>query len=307
MMNALQTCVAVAQAGSFSKVARAQGVAVSSITRKIDAVEAELDTALFHRSSRRVVPTEAGEQFLLRAKAILADLADAKADLTASQAEPRGLLTVTAPAAFGRRHVAPAVIEFLKRHPSLEVDLHLSDQIVDLSEQRIDVAVRLGGTPSSELVATRLAPLHRLACASPDYLKRHGRPASPADLREHNCLTKVSLPVPQGWWTFRGFHRNQPLPVRGSLRTDDAETLLQAALAGLGIAHLASWLVSDAIREKRLVPLLTEFEAPDKAAPAIHAVRMPGRSHVAKVQLFIAHLRETFGEVPYWDQGWRRR
>ena len=302
MIDALPTFVAVAEAKTFSEVARVQGVAVSSVTRRIDALESEFGAKLFHRSSRRVLLTDAGEQFLARAKSVLADLADAKESLTAFSAEPRGLLTVTVPAAFGRRHVTPAVVDFLKQYPAIEVDLHVSDQIVDLSERRVDVAIRIGSLPSSDLVATRLAPLRRLVCASPAYLKRKGRPARPLDLLAHNCLTVASSPTPPGWWSFAGVNKGLPLPVKGNLRTDDTESLLQAALAGMGIIHLSTWLVSDAIRARRVVALFPETQSAKKLAPGIHAVRMPGRSHATKAQLFIAHLRKVFGEVPAWDR-----
>jgi DNA-binding transcriptional LysR family regulator len=302
MIETLPTFVAVAEAGTFSEVARVQGVAVSSVTRRIDSLESEFGTKLFNRSSRRVLLTDAGEQFLVRAKSILADLADAKESLSASSAEPRGLLTVTVPSAFGRRHVAPAVIEFLKLYPLMQVDLHVSDRVVDLTETRVDVAIRIGSLPSSDLVATRLAPMRRLACASPAYLKRNGRPGGPLELLKHNCLTIASSPTPAGWWSFAGVNKGLPLAVRGNLRTDDTESLLQAALAGVGIVHLATWLVSDAIKSRRLVSLFPEAQLADKHLPGIHAVRMPGRSHTAKAQLFITHLRTVFGEVPAWDR-----
>lgn len=302
MIDSLLTFVAVADATSFSKVARLQGVAVSSITRRIDVLESELAAKLFNRSSRRVLLTDAGEQFLQRAKSILADLADAKDSVAASNAEPRGLLTVTVPSAFGRRHVTPAVTAFLKLYPALEIELHCSDQVVDLSERRVDVAIRMGSLASSDLVATRLAPLRRLVCASPAYLDANGWPASPSELLRHNCLTAASSPTPPGWWTFPGTARSLPLPVKGSLRTDDTESLLQAAIAGIGIVHLASWLVSEAIAQARLVPLFPEAVQSGSTQPGIHAVRMIGRSHDAKTKLFIAHLRKHFGDVPYWDR-----
>lgn len=304
MIDALHSFLAVATAGSFSRVAKAQAVAVSSVTRKIDWLEAEIGVRLFHRSPRRVALTDAGVQFVQRARNILAELAEAKEAVTAvDAAEPRGLLTVTAPSVFGRRHVAPAVASFLKRHPLLEIDLHASDHVIDLAEQRIDVAIRIGVLPDSDLIATPLAPLRLLACASPDYIARHGRPATPADLMQHACITMTSQPAPPPLWRFDGVNRNQPLPVRGCLRTDDKDCTLEAALAGLGIAHLATWLASDDIAAGRLVSLFPEARPPaSKIAPAIHAVRMAGRSHEAKARLFIAHLRETIGTPPFWDR-----
>ena len=176
MLDAIRTFVEVATERSFTAVAKRRDVAVSSVTRKIDALEAELGVKLLARSSRSLVLTDAGEQFLPRARNIVSEMDDAKHGLADLHADPRGLLTVTAPAAFGRRHVVPAIAEFLERYPSIEIDLHLSDERVDLMTQRVDVAIRIGLLPDSDLVATRLAPSRRLACASPDYLTRHGRP-----------------------------------------------------------------------------------------------------------------------------------
>jgi len=166
----------------------------------------------------------------------------------------------------------------------------------------LDVAIRLGVLEDSDLVATRLAPFRRIVCASPDYLARHGRPAVPADLVHHNCLSLASTPLPVGFWCFPGTNGNAPLAVRGSLRTDDTEALLLAAEAGLGIVHLASWLVGDALRDGRLVALFHDAPPARGDGPAIHAVRMPGRSHEAKARLFIDHLRVYFGSPPYWDK-----
>jgi DNA-binding transcriptional LysR family regulator len=301
MLDAIRTFIEVATDRSFTTVAKRHDVAVSSIARKIDALEAELGVKLLARSSRSIVLTDAGEQFLPRARNIVAEMDDARHGLADLHADPRGLLTVTAPAAFGRRHIVPAIAGFLQRYPLIEVDMHLSDQRVDLLAQRVDVAVRIGTLPDSDLVATRLAPLKRFVCASPDYLARHGRPETPEQLVHHNCLSFASAPPP-GWWCFAGINRDAALPVRGTLRTDDTEALLEAAVAGVGIIHLATWLVSDAVRAGKLVALFPEIPAPSKmSGSAIHAVRMPGRSHTTKAQLFIAHLKTCFGDVPYWD------
>jgi DNA-binding transcriptional LysR family regulator len=301
MIDALATFINVAGSGSFSRVARQENLSVSSITRRIDWLESQLGGKLFNRSSRRVALTDAGEQFLPHARGILADLAEAKEQLTALNADPRGLLTVTAPGVFGRRFVAPAVIDFLAKYPLLEIDLHIGDQVIDLAERRVDVAVRMGSLPDSALVATRLAPLRRLVCASPTYLKRRGQPVAPLDLLQHNCLTLASEPAPSDWWCFDGVNRSRPLPVRGNLRTDDTDTLLQAAVAGIGIVHLASWLLSDMLVSGQLVAVLRDAQPPKRALSAIHAVRMPGRSHSVKASLFIAHLRNAFGDPPFWE------
>jgi DNA-binding transcriptional LysR family regulator len=307
VLEAIRTFIEVATERSFTTVARRRDVAVSSITRKIDALEAELGARLFARSSRSLALTDAGEQFLPRARHLVSEMDDARRGLADLHAEPRGLLAITAPEAFGRRHVVPAIASFLRRYPQVEVDLHLSDRRVDLTQERVDVAIRIGLLPDSDLVATRLAPSKRLVCASPDYLARCGRPATPAQLVKHNCLTLASSASP-GWWCFAGVHRGAALPIRGTLRSDDTEALLQAAVAGIGIVHLASWMAGELVRAGQLVSLVPGVAAPPKlSASAIHAVRMPGRSHATKAPLFIAHLKNCFGDPPYWDRAQRKR
>ena len=310
MFDRLHCFIAVVEKGSLSAAALELGMAVSSVSRKIDALETELGSRLLLRSSRHVVVTDAGERFLPRARNILAELAEGKAAVQELDSEPRGLLTVTAPAAFGRLHVAPAIAHFLQRHPLLEVDLHVSDEIVDLAARRVDVAVRAGILPDSDLVASRLALQNRLLCASPAYLARHGWPTKPEDILHHHCLTVYGRTSPRGWWTFEGVNDNQALPVKGPLRCDDTDTLLHAAIGGLGIVHLASWLVSDAIVAGQLVPIFPPAPAQSASRPvarglmesAIHAVHMPGRSNQAKAQLLIRSLREYFGDPPYWER-----
>jgi DNA-binding transcriptional LysR family regulator len=303
MIDALNDFLAVAACGSFSQVAKNQAVAVSSITRKIDWLEAEVGSRLFHRSSRRVVLTDAGEQFIPRARNILNELADAKEAISSANADPRGLLSITAPAVFGRRHLMPAVASFLKRYPEVEVELHLSDQIVDLMERRIDVAIRIGSLPDSDLRATTLAPVNQVTCVSPAYLERVGKPEAPNDLLHHDCITAVSATALSGAWCYEGINKNQPLPVHGCVRTDDKEGMVQAALAGLGIVHLPSWLVFEDIQGGRLVPLFHNIPQPaQRNRTEIHAVRLPGRSHEVKAKLFIAHLQQAVGTPAYWDR-----
>ncbi len=303
MIEALKAFLAVVDTGNLSTAARALELAVSSVSRKIDWLEADLGTRLLHRSSRAVMLTDAGEQFAPRARAILAELAEARSAMSALDTSPRGPLTVTVPASFGRRHVAPAVTGFLRRYPLIELDLNVSDDIVDLAARRVDVAVRISVLPDSDLLATLLAPQRRYVCASPDYVARHGAPATPADLLAHNCLTFSTRTTPPYWWCFNGVNRNRPLPVRGTMRTDDIDAMLQAAIGGVGLVHFASWLVADAVAAGQLVPVLGPEHHPRRQAqPAIHAVRLPGRSHAVKAQLFINYLREIIGPEPYWEK-----
>lgn len=303
MLDSLQTFIEVATHGSFTAVAKRRAVAVSSITRKIDALEADLGVRLLARHSRLIMLTDAGEEFLPRARSIVADMDEARHTLADLHAEPSGVLSVTMPVAFGRRHVVPTIASFLKKYPSIEMEMHVSDHTVDLLSRRFDVAIRIGVLADSDLVATRLAPLRRLACASPDYLARCGRPQTPQALLTHNCLSYASAPLPAGLWRFPGVNRNMALPVRGSLRTDDTETLLEAAVAGIGIVHLASWLVYEKLAAGQLEVLFPDTPTmPDRQQSGIYAVRMPGRSHTAKAQLFISHLKAHIGDRPYWDR-----
>ncbi|PUA30888.1 MAG: transcriptional regulator [Cellvibrio sp. 79] len=304
MLDAIRLFIAVADTGNLSKVAKAQAMAVSSVSRKIDALETELGFQLFHRTSRVILLTDSGAEFLPRARLILEELDEAKTAISARNADPQGLLTITAPSVFGRIHLAPAVMSFLQRYPLMEIDMNVSDEILDLSVHRVDVAIRIGKLPDSDLVATQLAPFQRLVCASPRYLEKYGIPLSPLDLVNHNCLTvKGKGTTVPGLWGFAGVNRNQPLAVKGSFCSNDINFLVQAALDSVGIVHLASWLVSDAIVRGQLVCLFPDVpDIPAKIQPGIHAVRMPGRSHAAKAQLFITHLRKTFGEPAYWDR-----
>ena len=303
MLDAIRIYLAVAETGNLSKVAKAKGLAVSSISRKIDTLETELGFKLFNRNSRIVMLTDAGEQFLQRAKNILVELDEAKSAISALNADPKGLLTITAPSSFGRLHIAPAVISFLKRYPLMDIDLNINDDIVDLSSQRIDVAIRIGALPDSDLVATQLAPFRRIVCASPHYLAKHGHPASPQDLLQHNCLSPAGRKTVPGLWTFSGVNRGTALPVHGNFRANDINSLLLAAIGGIGIVHLATWLVSDAVASGQLVQLFPDTRhIPSKLQPAIHAVRLPGRSHATKAQLFITHLKSEFGEPAHWDK-----
>ncbi|NYE24814.1 LysR family transcriptional regulator [Pigmentiphaga litoralis] len=301
MIEALRDFVSVATLGSFSGAARQQNVAVSSITRRIEGLETELRAKLFNRSTRVLTLTEAGQELLPRARDILAEVDDARDAVSALHAEPRGTLRVTAPTAFSRLHIAPALGSFLARYPLLNVELATSDEVFDLATDRIDVAIRVGLLPDSDLIAAQLAPQHRIVCASPAYLARRGTPKTPEDLLQHDCLNKHFGPVPSGWWTFAGINGYRPLPVQGSFRSNDTPSLLQAAVAGVGIVHLTSWLVSTEIASGTLVPLFMDLPGYSTRQSAIYAVRLSGRSQATKTTLFIDHLRERIGSPPYWD------
>ncbi len=307
LIDTLHCLLAVVEHRSLSRAATQLEMSISSVSRKLDALEAQLGARLLVRGARQVALTDAGERFLPRARNMLAELAEGMAAVQELDQEPRGVLTMTVPAGFARMHMAPAIAGFLARYPALEVQMLVGDSVVDLSEQRVDVAIRAGVPPSGELVATRLAPQHRVVSASPAYLECHGWPATPADLVQHQCLSMVGK-SPRAWWRFDGVNHNQPLPVKSAFRCDDTDTLMQAAVAGAGIIHLANWMVSAAIVAGTLVPVFpmaplarSTAARHDPTESAIHAVHMPGRSNHAKTQLLINHLKGFFGDPPYWD------
>ena len=302
MIENLRVFVSVAETCNFSVTARALDVAVSSITRKIDALEREMGTRLFIRGPRRLILTDSGEYFAKTAQQVIAELVEVKETLANRDGEPHGKLTVTAPGSFGRRHLAPAIRSFLEKYPHIEIDLFIGDALIDLSVQRIDVAIRIGNLESSDLVATTLAPLRRLACAAPSYLERFGRPTKPEDLLHHQCLSVTTMPLPTGWWCFPGVNRDQPLAVKGRFRSDDTDALLENAIAGHGIVHLASWMVGDPIAKRELVLVFPELQIAQAYSGTISAVRLPGRSHQHKAKLFVDHLKSEFGTPPYWDR-----
>ena len=213
----IKAFVAVADEGGFAKAARKAGAATSSMTRQVDALEEHLGTILLNRSTRRVTLTPAGEAYYVQAARILSDLEEANRSVSELSGPPRGLLRVTLPVAFARLHVAPIVSEFLKSCPEIELELLMTDNVVNLVEDRIDMAIRIGSLKSSSLVARKLAPHRRVVCASHEYLKTHGEPGVPTDLAKHNCLT-FSYSTGDRTWRFARAGQDEQVRVRGNLR-----------------------------------------------------------------------------------------
>ncbi len=310
MFLAIQAFVNVVEKGGFAPAARGAGQAVSSLTRQVDALEDILGTTLLNRSTRRVTLTAAGETYYPQALRLLAELEEANRSVREDGGPPRGLLRVSLPAAFARLHVTPFIPRFMAEYPGIELDLLVTDEIVNLVERRIDVAIRLGALPSSSLIGRRLAPHRRVVCASPAYLAAHGTPATPADLTSHNCLVFCFADGERAWRLSRG-ERVEQLRVKGTLRANQAEMLKEAAVAGVGLALLATWLVGEEIAQGLLRPVLPGWKAeigrPAGSTPlpedtGIHAVYQPDRRHSPKVRAFTTFLQERFGTPPYWDR-----
>jgi DNA-binding transcriptional LysR family regulator len=291
--------VRVAETGSFSEAARRLGLSKSMISRQVSSLEADLGVRLLHRTTRSLSPTEAGRGYLERCQRILADLNEANLLVSHLQAVPRGRLRVSAPLSFGIGHLTACLPEFLERYPEIELDMGFTDRHVDLVEEGWDVAVRIGRLADSSLIVRRLAPIRRLAAASPADLARRGTPAGPEDLAGHDCLTHGNM-VHSEWRFIDSDGKPMQVEVRGRFHADNGDVLRALALAGQGIALLPSFFIGDDIRDGRLVPLLERFVPLDASLNAVY----PHGKHLSpKVRAFVDHLAAIFGPEPYWDRG----
>jgi len=290
--------VRVAETGSFSEAARRLNLSKSMISRQVSALEADLGVRLLHRTTRSLSPTEAGRAYLERCQRILADLDEANLLVSHLQAVPRGRLRVSAPLSFGVGHLSSCLPGFLERYPEIELEMGFTDRHVDLVEEGWDVAVRIGRLADSSLIVRRLAPVRRLAAASPAYLERRGTPTRPEELAGHDCLAHGGRIHSE--WRFTG-DDGKPLQVevRGRFDADNGDVLRDMALAGLGIVLLPSFFLGDDIRAGKLVPLLEKYVPLDSS---LNAVYPHGRHLSPKVRAFVDHLAATFCPEPYWDR-----
>ena len=292
--------VRVVEAASFSGAAQRLGLAKSVVSRRIGSLEARLGTSLFHRTTRRLSLTETGQAYYGRARRILDDVIEAEEVARRLQSELKGTLKVAAPMSFGLLHLSPAVADFLVAHPQLEIDLALNDRRVDLVSEGHDLAIRIGQLANSSLIARRLAPCRHVVCASPTYLQARGEPHSPEELEDdrHDCLVYSNRTISDEW-RFRVGGEWRSFRVRATrLGVNNGDVLRDAAIAGIGLVVLPTFIVSEALRGGKLKAVLCDFELDD---PAIHAVWPPNRELSAKVRAFVDFMSERFGGTPYWD------
>lgn len=298
---ALSAFVAVVDHGGFAPAARRLGVAPSSLTRQINTLEDELGALLLNRSTRSVTLTDAGARYLEDTRRILDDVENADRSVSERGGSPGGSLHISMPIAFGRLHVGPVLPLFLRRFPQMRLNISLSDTLVNLVEERIDIAIRLGPLNASSLIARKLAPHRRVICAGPDYLAERGAPMSPRELSGHNCLLFDYLTGDTTWTLAREGERER-VPVSGNLRASGSELLREAAIGGAGLILMPTWLVGHDIAEGRLVTVLDEWSvSPGAEEGAISAVYLPSRRGSRKVNCFLDFLVEHFGSPPYWD------
>lgn len=297
----------VIDTGSFSAAGRLRALAPSSVARRINTLERSLGCQLVSRSSHAVKPTAAGQAFAERARRIVEELQLARAEMTSLQSAPEGRIRIDAPAPFGRRHLAPALAEFLLAYPGVDIQLRLIDSFIDMQGEHlgdVDLVLRIGPLADTRLVATPLAPMMRIACASPAYLSRRGVPQTVAELPEHDGVDWDAL-APSHAWRFEHEGKRKLLkPKRLRMVANNAEALLAAALAGLGIAHLPTWLISDQLLRGDLLPLFCEHGLPEPEPSGIYALRLT-READSRSHLLLEFLKSRFGPIPPWDQALR--
>jgi DNA-binding transcriptional LysR family regulator len=283
---------------SFSAAARRLGLSKSLVSKQVTQLEKSVGARLLNRTTRALSLTEAGAAFYEHCSRIVEELEEAKLAVSRLHSEPRGLLRISVPVAFGRLHVATVLPEFLATYPDLKVDMVTTDRFVDLAEEGYDVVVRIADQPAPTLVARKLAPVYRKMVATPDYFKRHGVPKTPEDLEQHNCLTYTYF-NPQDPWRLRGPDGDISIPASGNLRVNDDDALAEAVLRGLGLALLPTFIIGKELQAGRLQSVLSQYIPLERH---IYAVYLANRHVSAKVRAFIDYLLKRFGPEPYWDR-----
>ena len=297
-LKQMEALVAAVDAGSLARAALGLDVTPAMLGRRINALERRLGVKLLHRSTRHLSLTEQGSVFVEQCRKFLTELASAEETMSAGRQRATGHLRLTAPAGFGRRHVAPHAPAFLVENPEVQISIDLTDRVVDLPREGHDLGIRIGSVLDPNLVALRLWPNQRLVCASPEYLERHGRPRTPEDLQRHNCLAFNPQGGQQGGWSFQDKGRQFTVRVRGNPDCSDGELLHLWARQGLGLAWRSTWEIQAEIGRGELVTVLDEFALPDYDIRAMYVQQ----AHVpAKVRFFVEHLRKIYSLPGYWN------
>ena len=300
-LKQLESFVAIATRGGLSAAARFEGVAPAIMGRRLDALEQRLGVKLMVRTTRRITLTPEGSAFLEDCQRLLGELAQAEASVSAAGVRANGHLRLTAPAGFGRRHVAPLVPLFRELHAEVTISLNLSDRVVDLAGEGFDCAVRVGDMPDSSLVSVRLADNRRLCVATPTYLRQHGTPAHPNDLSKFDCLTLSSDASQARGWLFQVPHGDRielmHFKLGGPLDCSDGEVLHDWCRSGYGIAWRSTWEVEAEIASGALLPVLEDFAAP---ANGIYAVFAQRKYLPLRLRLWIDFLKQQYGQTEFW-------
>ena len=296
--NAMSTFVEVVQSGSFTAAAERLHLSRAQVSKSIMQLEAHLDSRLLNRTTRKISLTEMGKIYYERCLAILRDVEEVEGIASQQHAIPSGRLKLGVPTSFGLLHLNALLPEYLKQHPQVEIDLSLSDRFIDVVDEGYDLVIRIAELEDSSLIARRLAPCKRIYCAAPEYLRKKGTPTEPADLIHHQCLVYTNENRPEHW-QIAGPEGSQTIRVKGPICADNGDTLKAAAVAGMGIALLPTFIAGSDLAKGRLTQVLADFCPPEIS---IYAVFPSHRYLSAKVRTFVDILTQQFGEQPTWDQ-----
>lgn len=291
----------VVEAKSFSAAAEKLGISKSLASRHVSALERSLSVKLLNRSTRKLSLTEAGGIYYEHCASIVQQAELAERRITQVQSEPAGLVKMTAVPAFAVRHILPALTDFRRQYPQIQVRFFCSNRTVDLGAEGFDLGIRTSLHPDPNLVARKLAPSRLLLCASPQYLEQRGTPRRIDDLGKHDCVLFPPL-APKGVWTFLRSGRKYPVKVSNAFETDDMEAVRAAILAGLGVGLLPVHMAAEDLRQGKLVPLLRRYQAGPESG--IYLVYLPNRTLPSRVRVLIDFLVARFGPVPPWETGW---
>jgi len=295
-LTAMNVFAHVVELQGFTAASDKLGISRAATSKHVQQLEAHLGARLLNRTTRRTSLTEIGTIYYERCKAILADVDEADSCARSSSAEPRGRLRVNAPMSFGTSHLGPAVAAYCRGHPHVQVSLELNDRMVDVVGEGFDVSIRIADLEDSSLIARKIAPCHLVMCAAPDYLDRQGHPNVPQDLAIHQCLVYASAPAGDSW-TFYGPDGRETVRVNGPVGANNGDILRIAAIEGLGVARLPTFMVNDDIRDGRLELILTEYEL---AQIGIYAL-FPSRRYLSeKVRTFVDFLLNYFANKSDW-------
>lgn len=302
-LESLRAFAKAVETGSLSAAARALETSLPSVSRQIAMLEKHLGARLLARTTRRMALTESGQAYYDRVKRILDDLAEADLSVTQNQSVPSGRLVISAPVLFGRMFIAPLLPTFLARFPEVHVSLKLSDRYVQLVEERVDVAIRIGDLKDSSLVSRRLGSFRRVICGAPSYFERMGTPRHPAELRDHDCLLYTSL-VEADYWYFRVDGKPTAVPVNGCFRCDNQDAVLEVALQGIGLMLAPIWMVREYLHSGRLRQVLSAYQA-----PGVHIQAVFGHARLlsAKTRALVGYLADCWKDEDFDAELPRRR
>ena len=297
-LTQIKSFVALVESRSISKAAERMDIAVSAVSRRLKELESGLGVQLVQRTTRRMHITEAGEKFYRRCGRLLDDLEEAKHEASNTATALSGTLRIATPLSFGVAHLSPAVAAFMHLHPQIKIELDMSDRRIDLVEEGLDLAIRIGTLEDSSLMARKLASVRHVVCASPDFLNRHGIPSTPQDLSALPALCYGNLSQPDTWHYHDKDSKPGQVKVPMRMRANNGDALVEAAIAGLGVLCEPSFIVHGSVERGVLKPLLTDYQWNPMGIFAVY----PQTKHMpTRVRAFIDFLVSSFGDTPYWE------